>query len=199
MSFKGLMRWFIGDDKPLGPESERGLFDHFNRPETIPFPPTSEQARLNSSAEFYENERRRNDMVPCPAYNCGDHHIGFCGLCGTAGEVTKEMAKEYYDWNDRPDYSAVITARSVPTGKAAKVYGEHKPTFRDIISEPLELEPTVGYTEVPRPMSAPIRIPYTNRPQRVTEAIKLGGMHPDVYEYLVHLETHFARTAHHGK
>lgn len=34
------------------------------------------------------------ELVPCPAHLCGSD-IGFCGLCGTAGAVTKAMSDDY--------------------------------------------------------------------------------------------------------
>lgn len=37
---------------------------------------------------------RAEELVPCPAHLCGSD-IGFCGLCGTAGAVTKATADDY--------------------------------------------------------------------------------------------------------
>lgn len=40
------------------------------------------------------SKQDREEMVPCPAMKCGTGH-GICGLCGTAGEVTREEAEDY--------------------------------------------------------------------------------------------------------
>lgn len=40
------------------------------------------------------------ELVPCPAHLCGTD-IGFCGLCGTAGAVTKAMADDYHRMQGR--------------------------------------------------------------------------------------------------
>lgn len=153
-----IWRWLIGDtDEPLGPESERGLFNHFNRPESLPWPPDHPD---------YVGDR---DEVPRP---------------------------KQFRVSDLCPESLPPTA----TGKAVLVDGEYKPTFRD---EPRELKPTVGYYNSPPPRDYPnaptIPVPYAVRPAEVTEALKIGDTHPDVYEYIVHLESHFARTHHHGK
>lgn len=189
-----IWRWLIGDtDEPLGPESERGLFNHFNRPESLPWPPvkqfrvsaihpdTGERAtveELSSSAAYYEEERRR--------------HIEW---------LNEQFPKASFVDPDTKRGSAHGKFRiSTATGKAALVDGEYKPTFRE--TEPRELKPTVGYYNSPPPRDYPnaptIPVPYAVRPRVVASALDNPNIPMEVHEYIVHLESHFARTHHHG-
>lgn len=203
MSIKSIWRWFVGDDEPLGPESERGLFNHFNSPESLPWPPINKSLKpltdkpkprqfkveeLSSSAAYYEEEQRRFFAEE------RRKHIEWLNQLFPKSGVT------FVDPDTKRGSAHGKFRISTATGKAALVDGEYKPTFRE--TEPRELKPTVGYYNSPPPRDYPnaptIPVPYAVRPIAVTEALKIGDTHPDVYEYIVHLESHFARTHHHG-
>lgn len=197
MSIKSFLRWFVGDtDGPLGPESERGLFNHFNRPESLPWPPADGPIVGNRPKQFRPPVDPSSEMVPCPAHLCGTD-IGFCGLCGLEGAVTKEIADTY--WKSLADrYPASgqfrVSAKHPVTGDRASV------TITNYAPEPAELKPTVGYfTDASGPIAPPRQVPYAVRPRVVAAALDNPNIPMEVHEYIVHLETHFARLAHHGE
>lgn len=201
MSIKSIWRWFVGDDEPLGPESERGLFNHFNRPESLPWPPDHPDyslkpkprqfrvEELSSSAAYYEEEQRR---------------------------FFAEERRKHIEWlNQLFPKSGVMFVDPDVRSTRGSAHGEFRiGTNEDLerqfpngyqltpldTTEPRELKPTVGYfyeTVIGSTMP-PRAVPYTVRPDAVVKALD-ANIPMEVHEYIVHLESHFARTHHHGK